>query len=347
MRKYKHLKYEDRLKIEELYKQKHTVIDIAQRIGVSRQTIYNELERGKYLKRRDSDWKDIECYSADIAEAKYQAGLEVRGTQLKIAKDHELAAYIEKQIIENHYSPEAIVFEIKNKGLQFQTDICFRTIYSYIDKGVFLHVTNKDLPCRRDKKRAYHKITVKEKKYGTRIDERPAEVMTREEFGNWEMDTVVGAKGKSKKSLLVLTERKTRREIVRLLPEHTASCVVEKLNELESSFGSLFSTVFRTITCDNGAEFAYSDEMEKSSLVQNTNRTKIYYCHPYSSWERGSNEVCNRLIRRHIPKGVNFDNKTDEEIAALENWINHYPRRQFAGKTAQDMYDKEILRLAG
>ena len=77
---------------------------------------------------------------------------------------------------------------------------------------------------------------------------------------------------------------------------------------------------------DNGTEFAMADEIERSCLIDGQ-RTKVYYCHPYSSWERGSNENVNGMIRRRHPKGTNFANVTQEEIAATENWINNYPGR--------------------
>ena len=81
------------------------------------------------------------------------------------------------------------------------------------------------------------------------------------------------------------------------------------------------------------------------SVIKTGNRTKIYYCHPYSSWERGSNEVANKMIRRKIPKGENFDAKTQKEIKDIENWINDYPRRIFGYKTARQMFEQELEAL--
>ena len=84
--------------------------------------------------------------------------------------------------------------------------------------------------------------------------------------------------------------------------------------------------------------------MEKSALADGK-RTEIYYCHPYSSWERGSNENNNRLVRRHIPKGEDFDPVTDEEVAYIEKWINDYPRRLFDYQTSAELFEEEV-RLA-
>lgn len=107
------------------------------------------------------------------------------------------------------------------------------------------------------------------------------------------MDTVKGKRGKSKNSLLVLTERKTRDEIVMKLPEHTAAAVVNALDVIERKWGDMFKQVFKTITMDNGSEFADCEGIERSALGAGS-RTKTYYCHPYSSYERGSNEVTNK-----------------------------------------------------
>ncbi len=85
--------------------------------------------------------------------------------------------------------------------------------------------------------------------------------------------------------------------------------------------GDMFYKVFRSITVDNGVEFSDYEGMERSALKEEK-RTFVFYCHPYSSWERGTNENNNRLIRRHIPKGVDFEDTTDEEIKYIETWIN-------------------------
>ena len=84
----------------------------------------------------------------------------------------------------------------------------------------------------------------------------------------------------------------------------------------------------------------------EGSVLGEGKRTFVFYCHPYSSWERGSNENNNRLIRRHIPKGTDFDENTDADIAYIENWINNYPRAIFEYKTAEQMFEEEVRKLA-
>lgn len=146
--------------------------------------------------------------------------------------------------------------------------------------------------------------------------------------------------------MLVLTERKTRDEIIVKLPDQKAASVVEAIDRLERKWGNMFTKVFRSITVDNGVEFSDYEGLERSVLHEGKKRTFAFYCHPYSSWERGSNENNNRLIRRHIPKGEDFDEKQDRDIEYIENWINNYPRGIFGFKTSAQLFEEEIRKLA-
>ena len=126
---------------------------------------------------------------------------------------------------------------------------------------------------------------------------------------------------------------------------YTAAAVVKALDRLERKTGAAFRKIFKTITVDNGSEFADWQGMERSKRNKK-NRTKVYYCHPYSSWERGSNENQNKLVRRHIPKGVNFDDKTQGDIDNIAEWINNYPRRLFEYQSAEKLYNDELKKIA-
>lgn len=347
-RTFKQLTKADRIKIEALVKAGHGKQEIADQLHVHRSTIYRELKRGTYT-ALNSDLTTEERYSPDIADDKYRENLKSKGGTLKIGNDIKLANYIEDKIINEDYSPAAVLGELKAQGREgdFKVTICVTTLYSYIDKGIFLKLTNKHLPVKKNKKRDYKKVKRQQARVaaGESIEKRPEEIDTREEFGNWEMDTVKGKRGKSKNSLLVLTERKTRDEIVFKLPAHTAEAVVEAVDRLERKWGEMFKEVFKTITVDNGSEFAYCEELERSILNEGEKRTKLYYCHPYSSWERGTNEVTNKMVRRKVPKGTNFDDKTDEEIAAIEDWVNDYPRRIHGYHSARELFEEEIRKI--
>lgn len=345
MRRFKHLTWADRLVIETMLRDGKGKKEIAERIGVHESTIYREKRRGQY-EHLNSDYTTDIRYSPDIAQKKYDENLKAKGPDLKIGNDMKLANYIEDRIANDGYSPGAVLGEIKQKGLTFQTMISKTTLYRYIDLGIFLSLTNKNLPVKRKKKKKYKKVEKQARaNAGDSIEKRPKEVEKREEFGHWEMDTVIGKLGESKNSLLVLTERKTRKEIIKKLNEHTMEQVCKALDALEQKWGTLFSKIFRTITVDNGTEFSDCEGMEKS-ITGDGKRTKVYYCHPYSSYERGSNENQNRLVRRKIPKGTNFDDKPESFIQEVEEWINNYPRRMFEYRTANMLFDIEIMGIS-
>ena len=346
-RRFKQLTKADRLKIEALIKAGNGKEEIADLIGVHISTIYRELKRGRYI-HTNSDLTEEERYSPDIAHDKYRENLRAKGPDLKIGNDQALADFIEDKMVNDDFSVGAVLGYIEQQGLQFSVTITRQTLYRYIDIGLFLNLTNKQLPIKgnRKKKKKPVRKTQARAAAGDSIEKRPDDIDTREEFGHWEMDTVIGKRGESKHSLLVMTERKTREELMFLLTEHTTEQVVSCINRLEEKWGEKFSRIFKTITVDNGTEFSDCEGLEKSILQDGENRTKIYYCHPYSSYERGSNENQNKLIRRKVPKGTNFDDRTESDIQEVENWINNYPRLLFGWETAQMQFDKELAQIA-
>lgn len=346
MKKFKHLSNSDRIKMETLLNKGYSKAEVAEYLHVHRSTIYREYERGKYM-HRNSDYTEEERYSSDLGQKTHDWNEQGKGRALKIGNDRELAECIEDKIVNKKYSPEAALAEIAREEKQFKTTISVRTLYRYIDNGIFLKLSNKELPIKGNRKEHNKKVRVQKRaSAGESIENRPEEAAERENFGHWEMDTVKGKKGITKSCMLVLTERKTRDEIVMKLKDQCAASVVKALDRLERKWGDMFKKVFRSITVDNGVEFADYEGMEKSVLEPGNKRTFVFYCHPYSSWERGSNENNNRLVRRHIPKGTDFDNRTDEEIEYIENWINNYPRGIFEYKTSAELFEEELRKLA-
>ena len=99
-------------------------------------------------------------------------------------------------------------------------------------------------------------------------------------------------------------------------------------------------------TFDNGTEFAAAEELERSCVNKHLPRTKVYFCHPYSSWERGTNENTNGMIRRRFSKGTNFAAVTNAQIVQAENWINNYPRKILGYKSSEIVF-RECLRELG
>ncbi len=326
------LQWKQRLKIEKMLKEKKSVQQIADALHVHNSTIYRELRRGKAV-QRTTELVDREVYCPDVAEGKYRVNLAAKGPALKIGNDYALADYIQDKIANERYSPKAVLDKIKEEGLVFSVTISRWTLYSYIDKGVFLGVTNKNLPRNGKKKKKYQKVRAARLPKGDSIEDRPEEINLRSYFGDWEMDTVESCK-KDLRRLLVLTERKFRKEIIIPIPDGTAASVVKALDRLERKLGApLFRRIFRSITVDNGSEFQDCHGIERSCLTKKP-RTHVYYCHPYSSWERGSNENVNGMIRRWIPKGTDLSQVSDEQVAWVERWINNYPRGVLGGRSA-------------
>ena len=151
------------------------------------------------------------------------------------------------------------------------------------------------------------------------IEERGDEVNKRTAFGHWEIDTVVGKKESS--VLLSLDKRLTRKRHLVKIPSRSSDAVRVGLEKIAKLYGESFETVFKSVTGDNnGSEFVDLGRYLPKS-------TKVYYAHPYSSYERGTNEKKNSLVRRFFPKGKSLDNITDEQVAFVESWINNLPRK--------------------
>ena len=148
---------------------------------------------------------------------------------------------------------------------------------------------------------------------------------------------VIGTK-KRGAVLLTLTERKTREEIIVKIPGKKAEYVAKAIDLIEKKYKKEFYSKFKTITFDNGGEFRNWRALEKSyDKRRKSERTKVYYAHPYRSGERGSNENANRLIRRFIPKGIDITPISEEYIQKIEDWINNYPRAMFNYKSTNEI----------
>ena len=347
MRVFKHLTFTDRIRIEKWKKEGMRTREIAEKLRVDPSTVYRELKRGSYDRLNGTTWELIPTYSPDIAEQKYQAHLREKGPNLKIGKDHELATYIERTIIDKDCSPAAVYGYAQEEGKTFKTHISVPTIYSYIKKGIFLNLTQEELPRKGVHKNKYGKVRVKDPARapaGESIEKRPEEIQSREEFGHWEMDTVKGKKN-GRKCALMLSERAMRTELVLPMAACTMECVVEKLDQLERRWGNKFSRIFKTITVDNGSEFMDYEGM-MTSKETGEQRTQVFYCHPYRSNERGTNENQNRMFRRFFPKGTDLDAVSDEDISAVQDWMNNYPRKLLGGKTAGMLFDEFVASLS-
>jgi len=336
--------YMDRLKLEVLLKSKIKVCEIAKLLGFNTSTIYREIKKGAYI-HTNSDLSEENRYSPELSYAKYKEHLKNKGGDLKIGKDYALASFLENTIEEKHYSPGAALALAKSEKKKFSVEITRQTVYSYINKGILL-IKKEWLPLQGKRRKKKENKPIQKRVFkGTSIEKRHKDVKYRKEFGHWEMDTVVGKRNGSLKTLLVLTERKTRKEIIILLPDRTTNSVVSALHRLERKWGSKFKHLFKTITVDNGVEFSDTKGIEKSILNKKEKRTLLYYCHAYSSYERGTNENNNRFIRRVFPKGTDFKHLTRKAVQKLEDWMNDYPREILGWHSARELFEIECQQI--
>lgn len=337
-KEYVHLTERERYKIEGLLEGKKKVSEIGAILRRDESTIYREIERGT-VKRLQWDLSEKETYRANVAQADYEKRGHDKERSLKIGKDKALEAYIRVKLVDERFSPDAIIGQIKADGLVFAGIITTKTLYNYIDAGFFAGISNKNLWQKRSKrKRGYKTVSrVNTKNKDCRsIEDRPKKISNRVEYGHWEGDTVKGPLG-AKAGLFTLTERKTREEIIIKIAEGTQGAIKEAIDGLEAKHGAGFRVKFKSITFDNGVEFLDWRSLEISLLKPTDSRTTVYFAHSYSSWERGTNENQNRMIRRFIPKGTNIANVSDEEVQWIQDWMNNYPRKILGYKTANQM----------
>ena len=343
---YTHFTETQRLQLEGFLKAGMDKKEIAKVLKKHISSIYREIKRGQ-CERKHSDLTTEYTYDGHFSENRYRGHLKDKGRELKIGDDQDLIAFIEQKIGVEGYSPAAALGEIKAIDIQFKRSISETTLYKYIDIGLFSNITNKDLPIKRCRKERKNKLVrPKRPPKGKSIEERPKEINKREDFGHWEMDCVVGKQGTTA-ALLVLTERMLRQEIVRKMSDKTTGSVVEQIDRLEQELGpERFRMIFKTITVDNGSEFQDVEGIERH-ISGEGKRTTMYFCHPYCSSERGSNENQNKLIRRHYPKGTDFTNVKQEDVDKVESWINNYPREIFGWKCSEDLFQETIKEIFG
>lgn len=319
-KKQHYMRYDERIRLEEKLRYKVPVAQIARELGFSQRTIYNEIKRGRYLHTMDywDEWR----YSAEKGQAVQDQNRQNKGRGLKIGKDRALSAFLEDKILREKCSPAVALELARREG--FKTSICIQTLYNYIDAGLFVKLTNDDLlekpkrkPKTGEKSRVVHPDLPS-------IMNRPTSIRDRAEYGHWEMDLVVGPQEGSGAVLLTLTERRTRQELIFKLPDKRAASVRAVFDKLERTTPDFYQR-FKTITTDNGPEFLEHDLLVKSVL--GGKRFTVFYCHSYAAWEKGTNEVHNRMIRRWFPKGTDFAKVSQRKIKAVERWMNHYPRK--------------------
>ncbi len=176
------------------------------------------------------------------------------------------------------------------------------------------------------------------KHYGKSIDLRPEIASQRTEEGHWEGDTVVGKRAGKEAVLLSLLEKKTENYIAMLISGKTSEAVMAAMHILKEEFGDQFAQVFKTITVDNGSEFADFAQCENWG-------TQVFFAHPYTSWERAQNERHNGLFRAFVPKGTSMENYSAEYILTAADELNARPRRKLNYATPEELFDAFLDRV--
>ena len=301
-----------RYQIQALLKSEHNQTEIAQTIGVHKSTISRELKRNRGqrgYRPKQAHRKAVKRRSWDLRRIPPQTWI-----------------WIEEKIRQD-WSPEQIALWMKKYR---EISVSHEWIYQYVymDKrvGGDLH---KHLRCQKKRRKRYGSYERRGKIVDrVSIEQRPNVVDERSRLGDWEADTVIGKK--SPYALVTLVERKSRFTLLKKINHRTAAATKEAIVQMMNPYR--LKTL--TITCDNGKEFA-----DHLSIAEELN-TSVYFAHPYSSWERATNENTNGLLRQYFPKGSDFSEITPEQELFAQRRLNTRPRKCLGLETPEMVFFK-------
>jgi transposase, IS30 family len=311
---YKQLAREQRYQIYALKKAGQNQGQIAQVVGCHKSTISREL-------RRNHGLKGYRPYQAD-----------------ELAYDRQCAAYRSRiawatwqqveRLLRQDWSPEQIAGRLK---LEKQPTVSHECIYLYIyaekRRGGTLHQHLRSQKKQRKRYNGY--IRRGQIPNRTSIDERPKIVASKGRFGDWEADTIVGARHKG--GILSAVERKSKLTRLRKLATKAAAEMKDNTIELLAPLAAKV----HTITVDNGKEFC-DHELIAAGL-----QARIYFAHPYASWERGLNENTNGLVRQYFPKKYEFARISEKDLQQVEDLLNNRPRKTLGYRTPNEVFFKQ------
>ena len=300
---YIHLTIEERTSIAYLKKQGVSLRQIANTIGRNISTIKREIERNYSNK-----YGNFYSYYPQTSQNKYKK---------RISKAHNIVQFpleviqIIEQRIKETWSPEQIAAYYKDDGFP-----CYKTIYKWINEGTIISGNKKLL--RRKGKGGWYETRGKINNRGKSIRKRDKRIYKRADYGHWELDTVVSGLGKSKACFITLVERKSRFYKAIKSPNRHADVVARLIIDYLKQYPS---ELVKTITADNGTEFADWKTIEKELNCE------VYFCDTFCAWQKGSNENSNGLLREFFPKGYNLSRYTQAYIDKKVNLINNRPRK--------------------
>jgi IS30 family transposase len=325
---YKRISLNERIIIETLLLEKKSKSYISKHLKRARSTITNELK----------NWlvKPTDVYNAQLANWYTTEVNATKRTKDKINTYKRLKLYVYRGLL-NGYSPDQIAGSIK---LLYPNDPIMSISYEAIYQHIYRHRQSslgkkliKLLPYHHHKRRANRKfgknrIRIKDQ---VSIDQRPQYIQRREEIGHWEGDLMIGVGQKS--AIATNVERKTRYTFIMKIDNRKSKTVTKAF---ASTLNTLPNYIRKSMTYDNGMEMANHKWLTAKTGMD------IYFAHPYSSWERGTNENTNGLIRRFFPKGTDFNTITLKQIKEAEYKLNNRPRKVLGYKTPNQMMLEEI-----
>lgn len=348
-KQYHHLTRDDRCKIETLInlkdkngKRLYSNTYIANELGVNKSTISRELKnRIKAKINPRTGTIKIKPYNVSDAHNDYLSKRALSKANYMLDDMPILKKFIEDKILEDNWAPDAIAGYIKSHKLYKNNGfalISTSTIYRAIHYNLLkVKKENTRRMIKFEKSGKYSsKSELPESKLKYSIELRPKDINDRKSFGHWELDTVIGKRDGIHECLMTLTERKTRFEIILRLTAKTKQEVISKFKKLKECLEEDILKVIKSITTDNGTEF--SDFLE---IIKITN-ANLYFCHPYASCEKGTNEKHNGMIRYFIPKGSLIENYSNNELNHICSWMNNYPRKILGYKTPLEVLKEEL-----
>lgn len=325
MRRFKQLRPQERDTIFQLLRQGRTQAEIAKTLGRNKATISRELKRNTH--------QLFDEYLPDTAQRKANRRKALGRKQQYLDRFPRLKAHVLGKL-QSGWTPDIIAGKLRRRGAVFLTkESIYQFIYSLEGRKLNLrqYLARAHRIRRKQNGRKHRKVIIPNR---VDITRRPSLVAARSQFGHWEGDSVL-YKGHSQR-LATQVERKSRLLVV-MRPQTNAAR--ERTNLINRRFSAFPIKARRTITFDNGLEFA------DHQRVTTTIGTKVYFATPYASWQRGSNEHVNGILRRYLPRTTNLDTLTDKELKTIVNQINNRPRKILNYRTPREVFNQEISKL--
>lgn len=354
---YTHLTSDERVTIEILYTAGFSKNFIAMFLGRNRSTIGRELGKNVNdywnMNSTKSPYKhkgqeNIKYYSSEKAQKKYEENRKKCRKKIKLENSPRLLGSIIALLRDKKvdYSPEIIAnFSKQGKIKDAETSVCANTIYSAIYQGIG-GLRIKDMPHKmRYYKKPKNKHTetkaVPKRKEELSIEKMPEGAKTSETY--FEGDSVVGVRAGKHNTLITLVNKSSQFTFIERSENKTAIATVAVLDKLEKEIKDI-DKIMDIILFDNGVEFSNFEDMMKSVKDRRRKRFKVYFAHPYASYERGSNENKNRLIRRSFKKGKLVETLTDEDILNIARKINNMPRKALGYRTPLEVFEENLMK---